>query len=210
MAAESEKKKTVHFPVKRTLDVILSLMGGILSVPFVLLGSLAIVLEDPTAGPIFAQERVGKNGKHFVMFKLRSMRKNAEDELEALWQSNESDGPAFKIKNDPRITKVGRILRKTYIDELPQFFNVLRGDMSLVGPRPPLPAEVANYDDRQRERLSVEQGMTCFWQIAKDRYNLPFEDWVDLDLKYSREQSFLTDLKILAGTVATILRMSGW
>ena len=210
MAAENEKKKTVYFPVKRTLDVILSLMGGILSVPFVLLGSLAIVLEDPTAGPIFAQERVGKNGKHFVMFKLRSMRKNAEDELEALWQSNESDGPAFKIKNDPRITKVGRILRKTYIDELPQFFNVLRGDMSLVGPRPPLPAEVANYDDRQRERLSVEQGMTCFWQIAKDRYNLPFEDWVDLDLKYIREQSFLTDLKILAGTVATILRMSGW
>ena len=210
MPMEIETKRKAYYAWKRASDVALSAVGSVITLPLVLAASLAIAAEDPTASPIFVQKRVGRGGKLFRMYKLRTMYKDAETQRENLAASNEADGPVFKIKDDPRVTKVGRILRKTYIDELPQLWNVLKGDMSIVGPRPPLPEEVEQYDPRQFRRLSVNQGMTCFWQIADGHYGMPFDDWVDLDLKYVREQSVKTDLEILGGTVAAVLRMSGW
>ncbi len=210
MPMEIETKRKAYYAWKRASDVALSAVGSVITLPLVLAASLAIAAEDPTASPIFVQKRVGRGGKLFRMYKLRTMYKDAETQRENLAASNEADGPVFKIKDDPRVTKVGRILRKTYIDELPQLWNVLKGDMSIVGPRPPLPEEVEQYDPRQFRRLSVNQGMTCYWQIADGHYGMPFDDWVDLDLKYVREQSVKTDLEILGGTVAAVLRMSGW
>ncbi len=210
MYEKVEKNKRAYLALKRAFDVLGAAVGGVISLPVVLLACLAILIEDPTAGPVFVQERVGRGGKLFRMYKLRTMRPSAEAELAELAARNEADGPVFKMKDDPRVTKVGRVLRRSYIDELPQLLNVLRGDMSLIGPRPALPAETAQYDERQRGRLAVDQGMTCYWQIAPGRYGIPFDEWVDLDLKYIREQGPITDLKILAGTAATLLHMSGW
>jgi lipopolysaccharide/colanic/teichoic acid biosynthesis glycosyltransferase len=152
----------------------------------------------------FKQERCGLNGRLFTMYKLRSMVDNAEQtrfELEAL---NEMDGPVFKSSRDPRRTAVGRFLRKFSIDELPQFYNVLRGDMSLVGPRPPLPQEVARYERWQRRRLSMKPGITCLWQIS-GRNEISFQDWMKLDLTYIENWSLLLDLKILLKTVPVVL-----
>ncbi len=134
---------------------------------------------------------------------------NAEDQLHKLLDKNEMDGPAFKIKNDPRITRIGRIIRRLSIDETPQFINVLKGEMSLVGPRPPIPREVAQYTEYQRQRLSVKPGLTCYWQIQPNRNRLSFDDWVELDLKYIRERSFWVDMKILFKTVGVVLGMTG-
>ena len=164
-----------------------------------------IYLDDPHGGPIFSQIRCGRDGKPFKFYKFRSMCVDAEDRLEALLKDNEMEGPAFKIRDDPRITRVGRFIRKTSIDELPQLWNILRGDMSIVGPRPPLPREVEQYDDYQRQRLYVTPGLTCYWQIQPHRNELSFDEWMELDIKYIRERSFLVDWKIIFQTIRCVL-----
>lgn len=216
-------RKKRHFPEKapifrgdflralgrRSRDVVLAASALLVLWPFLLLVALVVVLDSPGASPIFAQIRVGRNGKCFTMYKFRTMIPDAEESLEALLPRNEMDGPAFKMKQDPRITRAGRFLRRSSIDELPQLWNVLRGDMSLVGPRPPLPREVERYDQRTWQRLSVQPGMTCYWQIRPDRNEMPFAQWLELDLRYIQEQSFLTDWKILLATFGAVLGMKG-
>ena len=198
-----------YWRVRRAQDVVLSLLALIVLAIPMLLVALAIVIDSPGAGPIFVQERVGRNGKPFRFYKFRSMVPNAEDKLEDLLDRNEMDGPSFKIRKDPRITRVGRFIRKTSLDELPQLFNILRGDMSIVGPRPALPREVEEYDDYQLQRLLVQPGLTCYWQIQPKRNSLSFEEWIELDIKYIRERSFLTDWKIILGTFRAVLGMNG-
>jgi lipopolysaccharide/colanic/teichoic acid biosynthesis glycosyltransferase len=156
----------------------------------------------------FRHDRCGLNGRRFEMFKLRTMDPGAEARQADLLDLNEMDGPVFKIRNDPRITPAGRWLRKSSIDELPQLLNILAGDMSLVGPRPPIPAEVADYEPDQLGRLSMRPGLTCLWQIS-GRNEIGFEDWVKLDLKYVREWSLWRDLTILAATVPAVLTGRG-
>ena len=199
-----------YWRVRRFQDVVLSLLALAVLWPVMLLVAVIIVLDSPGAGPIFSQTRIGRDGKPFTFYKFRSMRPNAEAELEKLLPQNEmKDGPAFKLKDDPRITRVGGFLRRTSIDELPQLINVLRGDMSLVGPRPALPREVEQYTPYQRQRLLVTPGLTCFWQIQPNRNRLSFAQWVELDVKYIRERSFLTDWKIILKTFGAVLGMNG-
>lgn len=194
---------------RRLQDVILSVLGMAVLWPLMVVVAVMIVIDSPGAGPIFRQTRVGRDGKEFTFYKFRSMRPNAEAELEGLLPYNEMQGPVFKIRNDPRITRVGRFLRKTSIDELPQLWNVLRGDMSIVGPRPSLPREAAQYDDYARQRLYITPGLTCYWQIQPQRNELSFEEWLELDLKYIRERSFLVDWKIIFKTFGAVLDMNG-
>lgn len=195
---------------KRIFDIVFSLAVLILLSPVYLILALLIVLDDPHAGPIYAQTRVGKDGKPFRFYKFRTMVKDADRMLDSLLDLNEKrGGPAFKIKDDPRITRVGRFLRKTSLDELPQFFNVLKGDMSVVGPRPPLPHEVAQYSPYHMQRLSVTPGLTCYWQTRKNRDAIQFEDWVEMDLQYIREQSYLLDLKLILLTVKVVTTGQG-
>ena len=170
---------------------------------------LLIVIDSPGASPIYTQYRVGKNGRVFKFYKLRSMVPEADQMLDSLLDQNEMEGPAFKISNDPRITRVGRVIRKTCIDELPQLWNILKGDMSFVGPRPPLPREVEQYNDFQRNRLSVVPGLTCYWQIQPNRNSLTFDKWLELDLKYIEERNVKTDLMIIFKTVGAVLNMEG-
>lgn len=169
---------------------------------------LLIYLEDK-GDPIFRQVRVGENGEEFILYKLRTMKINAEEELENLSHLNESDGPAFKIKDDPRITKVGKILRKTSLDELPQLINIIRGEMSVVGPRPALPKEVEQYTEYQRQRLNCKQGLTCYWQITPNRNDVSFEDWVEMDLKYIEQKNFFEDMLIILRTFRVLALMDG-
>lgn len=193
--------------IKRTMDIALSTIGLILCIPLFVAVAIAIKRDSP--GPvIFKQQRVGKDGKKFTMYKFRTMVVNAEEILDELLDENEVDGPVFKIKEDPRVTKSGKWLRKTSIDELPQLWNVLKGDMSLVGPRPPLEREVVQYDDYQRQRLSVKPGITCYWQVS-GRSNISFDEWVELDIKYIHEQSLWTDIKLLFKTIGAVLRKDG-
>ena len=191
---------------KRVFDIVCSLLG--LIILFVPLAIIAIVIwiDSPGASPIYRQDRVGKNGKTFKFYKFRSMVPNADKMLESLLSQNEMKGPAFKMKQDPRITRVGRFIRRTSIDELPQLWNVLKGDMSLVGPRPPLPREVAMYTEHQYQRLSVVPGLTCYWQIQPKRNTLSFDEWLSLDLKYISERNFWVDLKILFKTIISSAR----
>ena len=170
----------------------------------------APIIKKKSPGPIFfSQIRVGKNGRKFRFYKFRSMRANAEDMLKDLLKDNEMDGPVFKMANDPRITRVGSFIRKTSLDELAQLVNVLKGDMSIVGPRPPLPREVEQYDAYTFQRLYVTPGLSCYWQIQPHRNELSFEEWVDLDIKYIQERSFITDWKIIFRTVAVMLTRQG-
>lgn len=158
---------------------------------------LALVVLSPL--------RVGRNGKLFRLYKFRSMCPNAESKLNDLLQDNEMDGPVFKMKDDPRITRVGHFIRKTSIDELPQLVNILKGDMSIVGPRPALPREVAQYTPYEWQRLYVTPGLSCYWQIAPHRNQLSFEEWMALDVKYVKERSFLVDWKIIFATFRAVL-----
>lgn len=174
-----------------------------------LIVALIIVIDSPGASPIYVQTRVGKGGKEFKFYKFRSMVPNAEKMLHTLLDQNEMEGAAFKMKNDPRITRVGRFIRRSGIDELPQFWNVIKGDMSLVGPRPPLPREVEEYGEREMQRLSVIPGITCYWQIVPKRNSLTFDQWVDLDIKYIKERNFWVDLGVLFKTFAAVCRMDG-
>jgi exopolysaccharide biosynthesis polyprenyl glycosylphosphotransferase len=188
---------------KRILDVIVSVIMLLTLSPLLVVVAFWIKLTSP--GPVFfAQERVGMNKRKFRLLKFRSMVVDAEARKQELAALNESDGPAFKIKNDPRITSIGRWIRKTSIDELPQLINVLKGEMSLVGPRPPLPSEVDQYDWIYRRRLSIKPGITCLWQIG-GRNNIPFARWMELDREYIENWSFWLDLKILVKTVPVVL-----
>lgn len=194
---------------KRAHDLILSILAMIVLLPVFAIVALIVWIEYPSANPFFAQNRVGRNGKFFKLYKFRSMVPNAEAKLNELLTLNEMDGPVFKIKGDPRITKVGRFIRKASIDELPQLMNIIKGDMSIVGPRPALPREVEQYNEYERQRLYVQPGLTCYWQIQPHRNDLSFNEWLELDLKYVRERSFLTDWKIILRTVKAVFRMDG-
>lgn len=203
------KKRTAYRFFKRFFDIILSALGLIiLAIPFLIL-SIVIFIDSPGASPLYTQVRVGKDGRTFKFYKFRSMVPNAEKKLEELLHKNEMEGPAFKIKDDPRITRVGRFIRRSSIDELPQLFNVLKGDMSLVGPRPPLMREVSQYNDEQMMRVSIKPGITCYWQIQPKRNSLSFDEWFELDMKYIKERSFFTDVKILFKTVRAVFGMEG-
>ncbi len=189
--------------LKRLLDLLILLFAIPIVLPVGLLTALAIRLDSP--GPIiFRQTRVGKWGRHFTCYKFRSMYIDAEERKEALWGKNQADGPIFKMRNDPRVTKMGRIIRKTSIDELPQLLNILKGDMTFVGPRPPLPSEVSEYAYEQRRRLDVVPGLTGLQQVS-GRSDLPFERWVELDLKYIGQQNVRNDILILLKTIPTVL-----
>lgn len=174
-----------------------------------LITALAIIIDDPKGSPIFLQERIGRNGKKFKMFKFRSMVVDAEDKLDNLLKSNEMDGPVFKIAKDPRITRVGRFIRKTGIDELPQLFNIIKGDMSIVRPRPALPREVEQYNEYQLQRIYVTPGITCYWQIQPNRNGISFNDWIDLDIKYIQERSLWIDIKIILRTFRSVFSAEG-
>ena len=203
-----ETKRAYQFG-RRAQDILFSALALLALAPFMLLLALIIVIDSPGAGPIFVQERIGKNGKSFRFFKFRSMVPQAEEKLGELLKDNEMDGPVFKIKEDPRITRIGKFIRKTGIDELPQLLNILKGNMSLVGPRPALPREVEQYDEFDRRRLSVKPGLICYWQIQPHRNSLSFEEWMELDQKYIRERSFWVDWKIIFGTVKAVVTMQG-
>lgn len=207
---EERMKHRRYWLLRRGQDIVFSILALVVLWPFLLLTALVVYLDDPSGSPFFSQIRCGKDGKTFKMFKFRTMCINAEDQLTDLTNLNEMDGPAFKIKDDPRITRIGKFLRKTSIDELPQLINILRGEMSFVGPRPALPREVALYNDYQRQRLYVTPGLTCYWQIQPDRNNsISFDEWVDLDVKYIKERSFLVDWKIIFKTIGAVLRGQG-
>lgn len=193
---------------KRGLDVCAAGLGMLLLSPLLLLTMLAIVV-DSRGGPLFFQTRVGKDGRHFRCWKFRSMYQDAEARKAALMETNEMQGGVtFKMKKDPRITRVGRVIRKLSVDELPQLYNVLVGDMSLVGPRPPVPAEVAQYTPYQRRRLAVTPGITCIWQVS-GRSNIPFPQQVELDLEYIRTRNFWVDISLLLKTVPAVLTARG-
>ena len=198
-----------YWVLRRAQDIVFSLLALILLAPMALLISLAIVLDSPGDGAIFRQRRVGRDGKLFWLYKFRTMCPDAEEQLNELLSQNQMDGPVFKIKGDPRITRVGRFLRKTSLDELPQLLNVLQGDISIVGPRPALPREVELYSDYQRQRLYVTPGLSCYWQIAPHRNEMSFDEWVALDLKYIQERSFWVDWKIIFLTVRAMLMKYG-
>lgn len=192
---------------KRLFDIVVSATALLLLAPLFVVVAIAIKLESE--GPVFfRQKRVGLNGRCFQMIKFRSMYQDAEKRLEELRALNEMDGPVFKLKNDPRITRVGRFIRKTSIDELPQFINVLKGEMSIVGPRPPLPSEVRQYERWQRRRLSVRPGITCTWQVS-GRNSISFEKWMELDLDYIDNWSLRRDLQIFLKTIPAVLSTRG-
>ncbi|MBI4743360.1 MAG: exopolysaccharide biosynthesis polyprenyl glycosylphosphotransferase [Actinobacteria bacterium] len=195
------------FILKKILDKTLSFLAVACLSPVFLLVGLFIKIES--AGPVFFyQKRVGKDGNLFTMIKFRSMFVDAEDRLAEVKHLNEADGPLFQIKNDPRITRVGRIIRRLSIDELPQFINVLKGDMSIVGPRPALPREVEEYQDWQMARVAVLPGITGFWQI-KGRNELTFDEMIKLDLEYIKNQSVFLDLIIILKTIPAVVKARG-
>lgn len=195
--------------IKRAFDISFSLcVIAVLLVP-VLVVALVVYLDDPHGSPFFLQKRVGRHGHEFTMIKLRSMCVDAEERLAELKGSNEKTGPVFKMRDDPRVTRVGKFIRKTSVDELPQFINVLLGQMSIVGPRPALPKEVAEYSLKDRLRLAVKPGITCFWQTRRNRDSISFEEWVDLDLIYIQKAGVWTDIKIIIQTVGCVLTFQG-
>ncbi|MDF3128259.1 sugar transferase [Kiritimatiellaeota bacterium B1221] len=196
------------YVIKRTVDVLAASLGMLVLSPVFLILILCIVIED--GWPVFySQPRVGQNGRVFRFYKFRSMVRNADKIKEELMTQNESgDGVIFKMKNDPRITRIGRFIRRYSLDELPQLFNVLTGDMSLVGPRPPIPSEVAEYSLEDRKRLHVKPGITCIWQVS-GRSDIPFKEQVQLDVQYIRTQGFWNDIKLLLKTIPAVLLGKG-
>jgi exopolysaccharide biosynthesis polyprenyl glycosylphosphotransferase len=201
-----KERQSEHF-IKTAFDRLGSFLALVIATP--VLGILALLIKLTSKGPIFfSQIRVGLNGRRFRLFKFRTMVENAEKLRKSLANRNEMDGPVFKISDDPRITKFGRFLRKTSLDELPQLFNIFRGEMSFVGPRPPLPDEVKQYDLWQRRKLSVRPGLTCLWQVGK-RNNTTFDEWMKLDLEYIDNWSLWMDTKILLKTIPTVLNGTG-
>lgn len=195
--------------VKRTFDIVFSILIFALFWWLYLLLAIIIKIDDSKGSPIFAQERIGKNGKPFKMYKFRTMCIDAEDRLDELAHLNEKTGPVFKIKDDPRILRTGKVIRKLSLDELPQFWNVLKGDISIVGPRPALPKEVATYNDYQKQRLLIKPGITCYWQTRTNRDSISFDDWVDLDLLYIKQCGVWADTKLIIQTVGVVLTAQG-
>jgi exopolysaccharide biosynthesis polyprenyl glycosylphosphotransferase len=193
--------------LKRLLDVAVSVLTLTLAAPVILIAALAIKLSSP-GSVLFKQQRVGLNGRIFMLYKFRTMIEDAHERRGEIAHLNEMSGPVFKAKSDPRITPIGRILRKFSLDELPQLWNVLKGDMSLVGPRPPIPEEVASYHRWHRRRLSMKPGLTCLWQIS-GRNNIDFDAWMQLDLQYIDNWSPSLDLKILLRTIPAVLTGRG-
>jgi lipopolysaccharide/colanic/teichoic acid biosynthesis glycosyltransferase len=204
-----EKSYALYWKKKRLFDIFFATLLLLFFLPLMVIIAIIIVIDDSSAGPVYKQIRVGRHGKEFYMYKFRTMRANADKMMEKLAKQNEMDGPVFKMKDDPRITRVGRILRKLSLDELMQFFNVLKGDMTLVGPRPPLPREVQFYTDYQKLRLLVTPGITCTWQIHKNRNDVPFEEWVEMDIEYIQTRTYRNDLKIMLKTPIAMLSATG-
>jgi len=202
---EQINKNSTYLYMKRTFDLICAICGVIVLLPVFIIVAIIIKLEDPKGPVFFKQTRVGLNEKEFKMYKFRSMVSDAEEKLEALLSKNEVSGAMFKMKEDPRVTKIGRIIRKTSIDELPQLWNVVKGDMSLVGPRPPLPREVAEYTLYQKQRLLVTPGCTGLWQ-ATVRNSVGFEEMVELDLEYIKKRNLIFDIKIIFMTVQLLFK----
>lgn len=197
------KPSKLYLYLKRIMDIFGALIGIIILSPLCLV--IAILIKLDSTGPIiFSQERVGLNGKKFKMYKFRSMVVNAEELKEKLKKRNERKGPMFKIKQDPRVTKIGRFIRRTSIDELPQLINVLKGEMSLVGPRPSLPKEVMQFETWMLERLDVKPGLTCYWQV-QGRDDIPFKEWMELDIKYVRERDIWIDIKLIFKTFTVLI-----
>ena len=192
---------------KRVIDVTVATLGLLITSPVLITAAVAIAFVS-RGSPIFLQERIGKDGRKFKLYKFRTMEEGAHllhDDMRSL---NEVDGPVLKIRNDPRLHALGSLLRRTSIDELPNFFNVLRGEMSVVGPRPPLPCEVAHYDAYAMRRLSVKPGVTCLWQI-NGRSNVNFDHWMELDNQYIDTWNPLSDLGIIASTIPAVIRGEG-
>lgn len=199
---ESEKGFSLYEFIKRVIDILGSFTGLLVLSPLFIV--IALIVKFTSKGPVFfSQKRVGRNGKAFDMYKFRSMVVNAEELKEKLAAQNEMSGPMFKMKDDPRVTKVGKFIRKTSIDELPQLWNVLKGDMSLVGPRPSLPKEVAQFEGWMHRRLEVKPGLTCYWQVS-GRNNIDFEDWMKLDIRYVDERNLWIDIKLIFKTVGVL------
>lgn len=204
---EFDLHKPIYFFFKRTMDILCSGAAILLLSPLFILIALAIKIESK--GPVvFCQKRIGKDGKVFYMYKFRSMCVNAEEILKNLEKQNEADGPVFKIKNDPRVTKVGKFIRKHSLDELMQLFNILKGDMTIVGPRPALPNEVEEYDEVAKKRLSVKPGLTCYWQVM-GRSDISFNEWVQLDIKYIKDMNFWLDIKLILKTIPVVFKGDG-
>lgn len=204
-----KNKHRFYWAIKRTFDILFS--AGVLLVfsPLYLLLALIIFLDDPHGSPIYTQARIGRKGRTFKFYKFRSMVVNADQLKASLQAQNEKEGPAFKIKDDPRITRVGHFIRRTSIDELPQFWNVLKGDMTIVGPRPALPEEVAQYNRYHQLRQLITPGLTCYWQIQPNRDDISFDDWVALDIQYIRDRNFFLDLKLILLTVKAMFGSQG-
>lgn len=196
--AEYQEKKGYLF-CKRAIDILGAGFGLFMLSPLFLVVAIAIKVEDSKGKVLFSQKRVGQYGKEFNMYKFRSMVSNAEALKAKLMAQNEMSGPMFKMKNDPRITKVGKFIRKTSIDELPQLINVLKGEMSLVGPRPSLPKEVAKFESWMLERLEVKPGLTCYWQVM-GRNDIDFDEWMKLDIKYVHDRNIWLDIKLIFRT----------
>ncbi len=194
-------------PAKRAIDVTVASVGLLVTLPITLAAMAGIVLVTGE-GPLYRQERVGLNGRKFKMYKLRSMVTDAHERRHEVRHLNEADGPVFKLRRDPRLHPLGALLRRTSIDELPNFVNVLLGDMAIVGPRPPLPEEVAHYDERARRRLTVKPGVTCLWQVS-GRCELSFEQWMALDNAYIDTWTPLGDFGIIAQTIPAVIRGVG-
>jgi exopolysaccharide biosynthesis polyprenyl glycosylphosphotransferase len=203
LATEHTRDMAGYLMLKRATDIIGATVGLLLLLPVFIVVAVLIKLEDPKGPIFFHQVRVGRNEAPFRMYKFRSMVSNAEELLNGLLSQNEISGAMFKMKEDPRITKVGKFIRKTSIDELPQLWNVIRGDMALVGPRPPLPREVSQYSSYDKLRLKVKPGCTGLWQVS-GRNELSFDQMVELDLDYIRRRSVLFDLKIIVKTISVL------
>jgi exopolysaccharide biosynthesis polyprenyl glycosylphosphotransferase len=199
--------KYISLKMKEAFDILFSAFVLVITSPIMLI--IIILIKCTDKGPVFfKQERVGQNGRRFVCFKFRSMILNAESMVEELQHQNESDGPTFKIENDPRITKIGKFLRKTSLDEFPQFFNVIKGEMSVVGPRPPLLSEVKQYEKYQLRRLSMKPGITCIWQVS-GRNSISFKEWMQMDLDYIDNWSVWLDMKIILKTITVVFKANG-
>ena len=198
------ESRFIYHGMKRLFDIVAATCGIVILSPLMII--IAVLIKGEDHGPIFyKQVRVGKNGKTFKMYKFRSMFVNADKMLDKLKEQNDVDGPMFKMKDDPRVTKIGHFIRKHSLDELPQFLNVLKGDMSLVGPRPPLPSEVAEYSDYDKQRLLVIPGCTGLWQ-ATERNKVGFNEMVQLDIQYIKRASFMFDLWIIWKTVEIVIK----
>lgn len=206
---EQLRAKKRYWIIRRGQDIFFSALALLLLLPLMVVLALVIYIDDPHGSPVFSQIRCGRDGKLFKMYKFRSMYMDAEERLSEILEENEMDGPAFKMKDDPRITRVGHVIRKISLDELPQLLNVLKGDMSIVGPRPALPREVELYTVEQKQRMYVTPGLTCYWQIQPRRNDISFDDWMALDLQYIQERSFWVDWKIIFKTIIVVIRKEG-